>query len=298
MQVLRSTILCRLLLTATLACSAWPAVAVTQVLYDADNPPLANFTPTTPGWLANGLFGLTEIVSPQGTELVPGPFGNSAVGGYSNHFSTLELSPLQVKTGALVNATFPVLERTTGYALDLGFRVLAEDHSINGNRAGFSITLIGSDLMGIEIGFQSNRIFAQETGAGTFFTAAENTVDVSALGLLSDYHRWTLGVGGNNYTLSQGGINVLTGALRNYSGYTGLGEDAYRTPNFLFFGDNTTSAGSTYGINYAAITTPVPEPSSLALLAGGLIVVVAAVRRRRFHGSLRMRNNFSGRTEN
>ena len=37
---------------------------------------------------------------------------------------------------------------------------------------------------------------------------------------------------------------VLSGALRDYSGYSGLGEDAYRTTNFLFVGDNTTSAGA------------------------------------------------------
>ena len=275
---------------ALVACAflAASAAAATQVLYDANVLP--NTSPSAQGWLGGSFLGISQTVTPGGTVLAPTGAGTGAFGGYSSHAATVSLFPaFQVGTGALVNGAFPVLDRVAGYSLDLGFQVTSERH-VNDNRAGFSITLIGADLMGIEIGFQSRNllgngdvaqagsIFAQGAGAH-LFEAAENSTDPVVLGRLSTYNQWHLGVSGNTYTLAQGATSVLSGSLRNYSAYTGFAQDAYRTPNFVFFGDNTGSANATAGINYAAITTAVPEPASYGLLLVGLVLVGAAVRR-------------------
>ena len=283
MSTTRTIFLLRLSALALAGSMVLPVNAATQVLYDASKAPNAQYNPTTPGWLASGLLFTSQTVTPTGTELAP-TAGNSSYGGYSNHTSEIVFSPsFQVNTGPLVNSAFPDLNRNTGYSLTLGFHVDAESHSGNSNRAGFSITLIGDDLKGVEIGFQNDRIFAQETGP-SFFTAAENTVDPLALGLLSSYRLWQLGVSGNTYTLSQGGTPILTGALRDYSAYTGLGQDAYRTSNFLFFGDNSSSAKANFGVSYAAITTAVPEPEVYALLLAGLGLLGGTALRRKRQG--------------
>ena len=260
-----------------------PGWATTQVLYDRSAAPSdTGYNPTVPGWLAAGFFGLIETVTATGTEVTPSDFfGKGGYGGYSNHTSTLSFPPLQVGTGPLVNTDFAKLVPESGYSLALGFRVTGENHGSVTDRAGFSITLIGDDLKGIEIAFQGGRIFAQNTGPG-FFTKGEESTDVQALALLSDYHRWQVTVAGCSYELSQGGTSILRGPLRDYSAYTGLGQDAYRTRNFLFFGDNTSSASANFAIDYAAITTaPVPEPQAYAMLLGGLALLGVLCRRRR-----------------
>ena len=270
-------------LALALVAMASPLWAATQVLYDRSVAPLDSaYVPTVPVWLSAGFFGLGQTVTAAGTEVTPSAlFGESASGGYSNHTSTITFPPLQVNTGPMVNAAFPSLRQNSGYSLSLGFRVTNETHSGNTNRAGFSVTLIGDDLQGIEIAFQDKRIFAQNAGPN-FFTQGENSTDLQALALLTDYHRWQIAVSDGSYTLSQGGTGVLSGMLRDYSAYTGLGQDAYRTRNFLFFGDNTSSAQANFAIDYAAITTtPVPEPHTHALMLAGLAAIAALVRRRR-----------------
>ena len=70
--------------------------------------------------------------------------------------------------------------------------------------------------------------------------------------------------------------------MRDYSAYSGAGQAAYRTPNFLFFGDNTSSAQAVFGISYAAITTAVPEPRVWALMLAGLGLLGFVARRRQY----------------
>ncbi|MBL8386306.1 MAG: PEP-CTERM sorting domain-containing protein [Burkholderiales bacterium] len=161
--------------------------------------------------------------------------------------------------------------------------MLDEDHSGNSNRAGFSITLLDAEHKGVEIGFQSDRIFAQHDGTtGPMFTAAENTTSAAHIGALGSFNTWELQVNAGGYALTRGGAAVLAGALRDYSAYTGLGQAAYDSTSFLFVGDNTSSAGSIFTLQYLAITTaPVPEPSAYALLLAGLALVGAGARRRR-----------------
>ena len=80
---------------------------------------------------------------------------------------------------------------------------------------------------------------------------------------------YALAIAGNSYTLSANGLPVLSGPLRNYPD---VAHPVYGLTNFLFFGDDTSSAAAR--IELASIEVLIPEPSA-ALLAvlGGLLVV-------------------------
>ena len=288
-RLARSRILFHGLIGGCLAICASAGLASTQVLYNSALAPDFSYTPSTPGWLSGVFFGMTETVTPQGTQLVPNvPDDYAGRGGYSSHSIF----------GTKVNPAFPSLDRNTGFSLSLGFRVLAESHTGNTNntgnvnRAGFSIILIGSDLKGIELGFQgpdqsngfpAGRIFAQNDGTAGLFTAGENQTDPAAVGAVFDYNRWDLNIKGNGYALTRAGAPVLSGALRDYSSFSGLGQTAYRTPSYLFFGDNTGSALALFSIDYAAVAV-VSEPSRYAMMFSGLVLVGAIALRRRGGG--------------
>ena len=244
------------------------AFAATQVLYDAAQAPAPGGT----GWLT-GVFvsGASQAESAEGntvTSLVTNPPDLSGRGGYSN----------TIPLGGLVNPAFPVLNSANGVRFDFGFRLAQEDHSLNSNRAGFSVILLDSNRHGIELGFQSDRIFAQQDGANLFTAGEFNTTDASRAGTLQ---AWSLTLTSGSYSLTQGGDLILSGALRDYTTATGLAALAYQNANYLFVGDNTTSAGGVFTLNYLAITTPVPETPVFALLLAGLGLVGAVVRRRR-----------------
>jgi hypothetical protein len=254
--------------------------AATQVLYDPAVAGAANDNPLldTPRWFDGVVPGSTTF-SAQGANITQ--TSNSGSAGYSNYSALLAF----LSNAPLVNPAFPSLDRTLGYRLTFGLDLNAEDHSGNSNRAGFSVTLIGNDKKGIEIGFQSSNtggsVFAQnDSGSPSgIFSAGESAS--TTLGFSPNL--WNLDVQGNTYSLGlvSGGGAVLAGALRDYSNYVGNGQNAYRTPNFLFLGDNTSSARADFVLSYAAITTPVPEPSAYILMFCGLTLLGAMVRRQR-----------------
>ncbi len=143
----------------------------------------------------------------------------------------------------------PTLDRTRGFSIRSTLQLTTEEHAgsdKNGDaiddRAGFSIIALASDLHGIELGFWPNRIWAQAGGGlgdGPIFTQAEGVnLDTSI------ERNYTLNIHGNSYTLSADGTIVLSGVLRDYSSF-GL---VYTTPNFIFLGDDTTSASATIRI--------------------------------------------------
>ena len=59
------------------------------------------------------------------------------------------------------------------------------------------------------------------------------------------------------YTLIANTQSILTGPLRDYSDFDGF-PDPYQTPNFLFLGDDTTSAQARVRLGYLAITGEEP----------------------------------------
>jgi len=173
---------------------------------------------------------------------------NQGYAGYSNYTATLAtLVPLTFKS-AKVNAAFPKLDRTTGYSLS--FKLAVTSEVSNPNRAGFSIILNSEDAKGIELGFKSDRIFAQ---SGTF-TESENAV--FSTNALTDYK---LAVKGDGYELFANNASILKGALQTYqfdpaTSNPPLPASPYTLPSFLFLGDNTDQGRANVTLGAIAIT--------------------------------------------
>lgn len=185
--------------------------------------------------------------------------------GYSNFLVSQQLK----------NAGFPSLNRSAGFELSFDLDVHSENHVLNANRAGFSVTLLSADLRGIELGFWTDRIQAQ--GDSPLFQFAEG-VTTSTAGL----QNYRLRVQDNGYRLFRGAAQVLTGSLRDYSAFSGP-LNPYVLPNFLFLGDNTSSAAATVSLGPIVLQSDlsaVPEPGMTLLLAAGGVVLFARVRRK------------------
>ncbi|MEG4009558.1 sodium:calcium exchanger, partial [Microcoleus sp. Pol11C1] len=219
-------------------------------------------TPTAQDWLSLTNLNLasptataSEIFSGNGVNL-NSTAANSIYAGYTNN-------PL--------NPSFPPLDRTTGFSLSFNLQIISESRT-NQNRAGFSIVAVTSDRKAIEIGFQqlsatSGNIFAQADGitpnpggqTNGLFVTAENVPYNTNIAT-----NYTLRVQGDNYFLSDGSDIILTGPLRDYSGFSDP-IDPYETPNFLFLGDGTTSAQGNINLTRVSLQTPakvrfVPSP--------------------------------------
>jgi hypothetical protein len=125
----------------------------------------------------------------------------------------------------------------------------AESHA-NNNRAGFSIIILGKNGRGVELAFWENEIWAQnDDTTGELFTHGEAAIFNTATGLTN----YRLTIANNTYTLTANGLTILSGLLRDYSKFEGF-PDPYQTPNFLFIGDNTTSAQARIRLGYVSIT--------------------------------------------
>ncbi|PSB50817.1 sodium:calcium exchanger, partial [filamentous cyanobacterium Phorm 6] len=161
-----------------------------------------------------------------------------------------------------LNPSFPPLNRNSGFSLSFNLQIISESRT-NQNRAGFSIIAVTSDRKSIEIGFQqlsptSGNIFAQGDDITPnpggqpkgLFVAAEN-VGYNT----NNANDYTLRVQGDNYFLSDGSNIILTGPLRNYAAFSGA-IDPYETPNFLFLGDDTTSAQANINLTRVSLQTP------------------------------------------
>jgi hypothetical protein len=184
---------------------------------------------------------------------------HTARAGYSNY--------IPLPTPTLKNAAFPTLDRSLGF--ELGFRVqLNSESHLSNSRAGYSVLLLGSDAKGIEIGFWTDQIWAQNVG----FTQGESlTIDTT---IARDYR---LQIVNDTYQLLNGNQSLLSGAVRDY----GSPAVPYDLPNYVFLGDNTTSARA--DVLQGAITlqsnlSSVPEPTSLLLL--GAVGIGWSVRQR------------------
>lgn len=131
----------------------------------------------------------------------------------------------------------PALDRAAGYTLTVSLQLLEEAHA-SPDRAGFSITVLSSDRRGIELGLWTDAVWAQDDAAGGgLFTRAEGVaIDASAEAVT-----YTLAVRGAGYSITANGQAVLSGRLRDYTPFVGP-IDPYETANFVFMGDNTTSA--------------------------------------------------------
>jgi hypothetical protein len=206
---------------------------------------------------------------------------NGIYGGYSNYnvaVTPSATSPFfNITPTTLVNSSFPSLNRNAGYKLSFTMRINSQVDNQNPThpRAGFSVIVLSSDNQGIEIGFRTSDIFSQANA--NFNAIGEQVNNVSSL--LSNLSTYDLNVSGNSYTLSSGATTLLSGSLRNYTTATGFGSDVYRTSNFIFLGDDTTSARANIdlrAVSLATNATAVPfdfstTPGTVALVLGGAV---------------------------
>ena len=158
--------------------------------------------------------------------------------------------------------TLPALDRIAGYALRFSVQLITEYHADSdkdgdgvGDRAGFSVIVLSSDTKGIELGFWEDQIWAQEHGiaeppVSTLFTHAESA-QFDTTGRMIVY---TLAVRDDSYELSSDGVTILRGQLRDYTTFEGP-VNPYRTPNFIFLGDDTGSARAVIRLAYVAVST-------------------------------------------
>ncbi|WP_414543033.1 DUF4347 domain-containing protein [Nostoc sp. CCY0012] len=210
--------------------------------------------PSSQGWLSyNNLPGASQNSSVSGT-ILDTTANSNIYAGYSN-YNLL---------GQMVNTDFPALDREGGYSISFDLQLLQESRT-NPNRAGFSIIAISSDgTRGIELGFQqidssTGNIFAQGDGitpnpggqTNGMFLAAENVSFNTNLS--ADYR---LFVQGDTYQLFANDVEILTGPLRDYTSWEpdqpGI-PDPYGIANFIFLGDDTTSAQASFNLGQVVV---------------------------------------------
>ncbi|MDM8555014.1 hypothetical protein QUF75_09825 [Desulfococcaceae bacterium HSG7] len=206
-------------------------MASTIIIYDDTQ----NQLPASQPWLIYaGVGEITQTIDSQGVNLVT---DDAASAGYSNYIPFVN---------QLKNPAFTTLDRQIGFQLRFELKLNRESHQ-NNNRAGFSVILLSDDAIGIELGFWENRIWAQ-TDTPLFTHGEEADFDTTTAEVL-----YALTILGNTYTLTADDVFVLGGALRDYSAF----DVPYNLPNYLFLGDDTTSAQAEITMGYITITPEV-----------------------------------------
>ena len=211
-------------LLASSLCAA-PAFCHVLTLYDAAK----GTTPDAQGW---------DFFVTGGGQTPPGKTGLvtlSTVGSDSYRGGYMRVSPV-------------ALNRRRGYTLAFVLQVPQEAHLVP-NRAGVDLIVIGSDGLGLELGFWMGQVWAQSDHP--LFRHAE-----SASVATTRLTHYLLAVQGDSYQLSANGVVVLVGPLRDYRAFNGP-INPYRTPNLLFLGDDTRSAEGE--LRLARLSLRVPE---------------------------------------
>lgn len=252
-------LICLILLAAILIPSlrAWPypAHAATILVIPSNDAPIVGLTHV----LYDGASGGTPDT--QGFFYLPvGQASNTWAGGITTLNTFTDTTTQAGYANAIpplvpVPSSFPVLDRATGYTLRFTTQVVNETHA-NNNRAGFSVIALSNDKRGIELGFWTNRIWAQNgDSAPTLFTQGEGATYDTTTGLIP----YELRVLEDAYSLAVGSTEILSGSLRDYTAFSGS-PDVYETPNFIFFGDDSGSAKASVKLSYISVITNAALP--------------------------------------
>ena len=197
-----------------------------QTLYDGS----AGTLPTAQGWnyITSPLFGAKATTAIEGLSVSVDT--TPVIGDSAGYFSSL---PPFFPKHPLVG----VLDRTNGFSLTFDSTLVSEAHSTT-NRAGFSVIVLASDSLGIELGFWEDQIWAQDDGGNLFFHAESVNFDTKARA------SYQLSIKDETYNLSTNGVSVLTGKLRNYK--ASGAPTPYTVPSFIFLGDDTSRASAKF----------------------------------------------------
>jgi hypothetical protein len=187
-----------------------------QVLYDGSLGTL----PGSQGWSYFALGSATQTLTNSAVVL-----DTSVSAGTQAGYSRTDMAPL---------------DRTNGFTLVFSAQINSEAHSST-NRAGFSIIVLADDKRGVELGFWTNVVFAQSDSP--LFTHAEDAL----LSNTNPFVSFALTLLATNYVLRADGAVILSGPIRDYTAFSGP-INPYRTPDFIFLGDDTTSAGGSVGL--------------------------------------------------
>lgn len=235
------------------------------VLYDPDLVPGTTQTPDEQGFAKlssdllnqSGFYSIGDGV----TEFDSGPgLGQIAVFGTHGLF-----------TGAQQHPAAQLLDRFAGFRISFHLAIHFEQHDplIDQNadgkidNAGFSIGVISSDLKGIGIQFWEDRIWITEDDAAgelELLTQAESIEQPAEI--LSKLRRYDLEIKGDGYRLRADGKTLLSGRLRDYSGFEGIAAppfgvvNSFDKPNSITFGDATRVSRSQVSIGEITSETP------------------------------------------
>ena len=230
--------LTRLAIACTSALVVASVHAATESLYDAQSGSL----PEAQGWT---YFTLPPVADAFAT------------------YAKLDTTSSDLVRGGWTRVASPILARAGGIQLDFQLRVVAESHS-SMNRAGFSVILLDHDKRGIELGFWKDHVWAQSDVP--LFTHAEDKTFDTTVGIAA----YSLVMVGDTYTLSADGAPLLSGPVRDYTAFSG-NFDVYETPDFLFFGDDTTSGSASILLQSVHLTRGVTPKGPPPLLAAGRV---------------------------
>ncbi len=231
------------------------AGGATTVVYNG----ALNTLPQDQGWVVflppfgSGGGTQTQVATSPGYVTLDSSSANASRGGYFSHFSFFASIP-----PVAVNGAWPVLNANAGYSVRFDLRVVSETHA-TGHRAGVSVISLSSAGPGIELGIWEDRVWAQAGGVPpVLFTQSEGAWCDTGDG----FRRYDLNMQGGVYTLCVDGVRVLSGPMRDYSAWessgSGLPFNPYRIRNFLFIGDNTSSASARADIARIEVrTTPI-----------------------------------------
>jgi hypothetical protein len=219
------------------------------LLYDG----AAGTAPESQGWLAfQQAGGSASHVTGGGKTTLDTTSAMGIQAGYSNYNLIIPVNP-----------SFPSLSRTDGFVVSLDMKLLSETHSSN-DRSGVSLIVLSNDLQGVELAFWNNEVWVQ---SGSDFHHAEG----AAFNTTGASTRYDVAIQGTGYQVFASGNPILSGNVRNYSAF-GL---PYTLPNFVFLGDDTTSAQGSFEFSRLSV---VPEPAtSLGII---LLCGLCAARRR------------------
>jgi hypothetical protein len=173
--------------------------------------------------------------------------------------AVLDTSGSSLIRGGWTRFASPALDRQSGVRLEFTAELAAESHA-SIHRAGFSVILLDQQKRGIELGFWTDRIWAQSDVP--LFNHAEE-VEFATQGRLVSYG---LTLGPDAYELLADGARILGGPLRDYTAFVG-NFDVYESPNLVFLGDDTTSANARVRVSRVALErgTLVRNPPALTV---------------------------------